>query len=375
SPQLEVVGAATQTLKVSERSEAATKFRIRARAGAQAQLGSASVIFTAQYKDAKARLSTNLSVRPASAFVTLVQTGRFHGAGNLKLQGDFYPNLQQTEFAASTSPWSFASGLMQYLVAYPHGCTEQITSQTFPMVLLNARPELAKELRKSAALRTAPNPGKALEKTLSILRSRQTAEGAFGLWDAGHVEPFATVYATHLLLEARERKLPVPEDMLQRSMGYLQQYLSHNGTSRYDWRNRAYAAYVLTRHGVVTSAALVNLRAAQPRDKDNKLVLDLGAAYLAASYQMLKQDKAARELLEPLWQDLLERTKQNKRYGYRDNYYDPLVHDATLIYLIAKHFPDKLKQLPPETFDRIGALVQDGGYHSLSSSSVILAVD
>lgn len=378
SPQLEVVGAATQTLKVSERSEASTKFRIRARAGAQAQLGSASVIFAAQYKDAKARLSTDLSVRPASTLVTLVQAGRFHGVGDLKLQGGFYPNFQRNEFAASTSPWSFASGLIQYLVAYPHGCTEQITSQTFPMVILSARPELAKELlavRKNAGLQAVPDPKKALEKTISILRSRQTAEGGFGLWDAGYVEPFATVYATHMLLEARERKLPVPEDMLQRSMGYLQQYLAHTDNSRYDWRNRAYAAYVLTRHGVVTTAALVNLRAAQPKDKDNKKVADLGAVYLAASYQMLKQDKAARELLEPVWQDMVERIKQNKRYGYSDYYYDPLVHDAMMVYLISKHFPDKLKQLPPETFDRIAALVQDGWYHSLSSSSVILAVD
>jgi hypothetical protein len=378
SPQLEVVGAPSQTLRVSERSEASTKFRIRARAGERAELGSASVIFTAQYKEAKARLSTDLSVRPASTFVTLVQTGRFHGSGNLRLQGGFYPNFQANEFAASTSPWSFASGLIQYLVAYPHGCTEQITSQTFPMVILSARPEMAKELlaaRKKTGLHAVPDPRKAIEKTLATLRSRQTAEGGFGLWDAGYIEPFATVYATHMLLEARERKVPVPEDMLQRSMGYLQLYLARRDGGRYDWRNRAYAAYLLTRHGVVTTAALVNLRAAQPTDRDGKKSTDLGAVYLAASYQMLKQDKAARELLEPVWQDLVERIKQNKRYGYWDYYYDPLVHDAMMIYLISRHFPDKLKQLPVEAFDRIGALVQDGGYHSLSSSSVIMAVD
>lgn len=379
SPHLEVVGAPTQTLKVSERSEASTKFRIRARNGAQAQLGSASVIFTARYKNASARLSTDLSVRPASTLVTLVQTGRFHGSGEIKLQGDFFPNFQRSEFAASSSPWSFASGLIQYLISYPHGCTEQITSQTFPMVILSAYPELAKELlaakRKSSEPQAVPDTRKALERTLSILRSRQTADGGFGLWDAGYVEPFATVYATHMLLEARERKLPVPDDMYQRSMGYLQTYLARNGSSRYDWRNRAYAAYLLTRQGVVTTSALVNLRAELPKESGNRKATDLGIAYLASSYQLLKQDKAAQELLEPVWQDLLERIRENKRYTYWDYYYDPLVHDSMLVYLIAKHFPAKLKKLPAEVFDRIGALVQDGWYHSLSSSSVILAVD
>lgn len=376
SPQLEVVGAATQTLKVSERGEGSTKFRIRARTGAGASLGSASVIFTARYKEASARLSTDLSVRPASAFVTLVQTGRFHGSGELKLQGDFYPNLQHNEFAASSSPWSFASGLIQYLQAYPHGCTEQITSQTFPWVVLSTHPELAKEML--AARRTAgdaPDPAKALARTISTLRSRQTAEGGFGLWDAGYVEPFASVYATHMLLEARERKLPVPEDMLQRSMGHLRQYLAHHDGNRYEWRNRAYAAYLLTRQGEVTTAALVNLRASLPVESGGKKSTDLGAVWLAASYQMLKQDKVANELLEPVWRDMLERVRQDRRYAYSDYYYDPLVHDSMLVYLIARHFPDKLKQLPPETFDRIGSLVRDGWYHSLSSASVVLAVD
>ncbi|MDP2827401.1 MAG: alpha-2-macroglobulin [Sulfuricellaceae bacterium] len=378
SPQLEVLGAATQTLKVSERGEGATKFRIRARAGKDAKLGSASVIFTARYKEFDARLSTDLSVRPASTLVTLVQTGRFHGSGELKLQGDFYPNFQRTEFAASSSPWSFASGLIQYLQAYPHGCTEQITSQTFPWVILSTQPELKKEMlaiKRGAGQTDTPDPAKALARTIATLRSRQTAEGGFGLWDAGHVEPFANVYATHMLLEARERKLAVPEDMLQRSMGYLRQYLARSDSSRYDWRNRAYAAYLLTRQGEVTTAALVNLRAAMPTEGNGKKTTDLGVVWLAASYQMLKQDKAANELLEPVWQDMLERTKQNKRYAYSDYYYDPLVHDSMLVYLIARHFPAKLKQLPPETFDRIGSLVRDGWYHSLSSASVVLAVD
>jgi hypothetical protein len=123
----------------------------------------------------------------------------------------------------------------------------------------------------------------------------------------------------------------------------------------------------------------VNLRATQPKASDvkgdNRKAVDIGAVYLAASYQMLKQDNVARELMEPVWQEMLARIKQNKRFAYTDNYYDPLVHDAMMVYLIAKHFPDKLKQLPPETFDRIASLVQDGWYNSQSSASVIMAVD
>jgi len=65
SPGLEVVGPAQQTLAITERSEGSTKFRVRAKAGGEAQLGSASVVFSAKVKSASARLSTDVSVRPA----------------------------------------------------------------------------------------------------------------------------------------------------------------------------------------------------------------------------------------------------------------------------------------------------------------------
>ncbi len=374
SPHLEVLGTAEQILKVSENGEAGTKFRLRARDGAQARLGSASVIFTARLKEASARLATDVSVRPASTFVTLVQTGRFRGSGSVHTQGNLYSEFQRNELTISASPWSFASSLVSYLTAYPHGCTEQITSQSFPSVILSGRPELAARLLEAGKAK-AIDPTTAFRRTVDILRGRQTAGGGFGLWDTSYVEPFASTYATHMLIEARERRLPVPEDMLKRANAHLQTYLSVTGGSRYDWRNRTYASYLLTRQGMVTSAALTNLHAELPPEANRAAATDLGFAYLAASYQMLQQTDAAEELLEPLWNDLLKRIRGNSRGSYRDYYYDPLVHDATLIYLIARHFPDHLKELPPETFERIGASIQDGGYHSLSSSSVVLAVD
>ena len=381
SPHLEVVGPANQTLKVSERGEASTKFRIRARSGAQTKLGSASVVFTARHGNASARLSTDLSVRPASPFVTLVQTGRFQGSGEIKTQGNMYPDLQRSELAISAAPWSYTAGLMRYLSAYPHGCTEQITSQTFPWVVLSTQPALAGNLledKPADAGATSASARNALQRTVGILRGRQTAEGGFGLWDAGYVEPFASTYATHMLVEAKERKLPVPDDMLRRANSYLQSFLATQPggyRATYNWRNQAYAAYLLTRQGVVTSAALVNLRGAMPMDEGRKPRPDLGLVYLAASYRMLKQEQAARELLEPVWQDLLQRIRTNRARDYWDYYYDPLVHEAMTIHLIAKHFPERMQELPPEAFERIGEMIRKGWYHSLSSASVVLAVD
>jgi len=379
-PALEVVGKPQVTLAINEGGEATARFRVRARSGAQAQLGSASVVFSAQYQERKARLSTDLSVRPASALVTLVQSGRFKGGGEIATQGQFYPQMQRSELSVSATPWSLASGMVRYLQEYPYGCTEQIVSQMMPTVLLANRPDVAREMQAAAKANggAAPDAKKAFERTLTILRSRQTGDGGFGLYSPGETaHPFATVYAVQMLLEAREHKMAVPEDMLARSLAWLQTFVARGGDDRYGWRTRAQAVYLLTRSGAVTTAALVNLRGNLPKEMRNMpgADTDMGNAYLAASYQILKQDQVARQLLDPLWKDMLDRlTKKDqfKSYGW---YYDSLVHDATLVTLAARHFPNRLKELPPEVFDRMASWMSDGWYSSLSSAAVVTAVD
>ncbi|MGW8394442.1 alpha-2-macroglobulin family protein [Pseudoduganella sp. HUAS MS19] len=378
APALEVVGKPQVTLAINEGGEATARFRVRARSGAQAQLGSASVVFSAQYQERKARLSTDLSVRPASALVTLVQSGRFKGGGEIATQGQFYPQMQRSELSVSATPWSLASGMLRYLQEYPYGCTEQIVSQMMPTVLLANRPDLAKELQAAKAGGAAVDPKKGFERTLTVLRSRQSGDGGFGLYGPGEsAHPFATVYAAQMLLEAREHKLQVPEDMLARSLAWLQNYAARGGDDRYGWRTRAQAAYLLTRSGAVTTAALVNLRGATPKDAraGQAAEADIGNAYLAASYQILKQDQVAAQLLDPLWKDMLARLAKKEQFKSWGWYYDSLVHDATLVTLVARHFPNRLRELPPEVFDRLAAWMSEGWYSSLSSAAVVTAVD
>lgn len=385
SPGLEVVGSATQTLKISESAEGSTKFRVRAKAGAQAQLGSASVIFSAQVKEAKARLSTDVSVRPASGFVTLVQTGIFRGEAEISAQGDMYPNFKRSEAALSSSPWAFTAGLIQYLDVYPHGCTEQITSQTVPAVILAAQPAVAEQLlkanRQAPTGAQTPDPRKSFERYLAQVRARQAGDGGFAMWPGGPSDLFATTYVVSLLVEAKDRKFAVPNDMLQRANGYLQMHLAEASRQDYNWRVQAQAAYLLTRQGVVVTAAMQNLheslrkRVADAREADRDAVRhDLGAVYLAAAYQLVKQDKIAQELLQPALKDLITNVDPWRRW-YWSYYYDPLVYQATTVQLVALHFPAQIKQLPMDYWTRLAAAIRNNYYQSLSAARMLMAVD
>lgn len=386
SPALEIVGPATQNLSISERTEGTTKFRVKAKSGSLAQLGSASITFTASVKDAKAKLTTDVSVRPASAYTTLVQTGMFRGDATLESQARMYPAFKRSDAALSGSPWAFASGLIRYLDVYPHGCTEQITSQTFPAVVLSTQPAISEQLLRldqtAAPGARKPDPNKSFERYLTQVRARQAGDGGISMWPGGPSDLFATTYVVSLLVEAKDRRFAVPNDMLQRANVWLQTRLAEVSPQDYNWRVQAQAAYLLTRQGVVVTAALNNLSenlrsriaSAGSENQRQSLRIDLGAVYLAASFQILKQDKIAFELLLPSLKEITANTDPWRNW-YWYYYYDPLVRNATVVQLIALHFPEQIKQLPMDFWNRMASAIKENYYQSLSAARILLAVD
>lgn len=364
SAHFEVLGAASQTLNVGEMREGVALFRLRAKTADQAVLGSGTLAFTASLGQRSSRLSTDVSVRPASPFETDVRVGSFKGKHELPVARRMHPEFRQAEVSVSPLPLAATAGLSSYLGNFSHACTEQLVSQAMAPLILGHRPEFASS-------KAAP-AGKRLGDVLAELRTRQNAEGGFGLWTASaQPDEFASVYAAHLLMEARERGEKVPDDMFRLSQDYLGQLAASHGNSMSAVRTRLYAAYLLTRQGVVTTALLASQRETLERNYAKVWTGDLAAVYLAASYQLLKQDRQAGELLTPVVDVLGKRTTP---FAWSD-YYDPLTHDSRVIYLLARHFPDRLKRLPADTLIKLMEPLQRGSFNTQSAASLILALD
>jgi len=374
-PQLQIVGAPTQSLNLGEMREGVVTFRVKA----TDKLGSGNLTFTAGYGDKSARQSVDVSVRPASAYRTQVDVGRVD-AGSKQDQPDLrrmYSEYASRTTAFSNIPVVLSSGLASYLVNFEHLCSEQILSSAMPRLVLSKWPQVkvfADALQPALGDKKLTNQ-QALAQMLDILHSRQNGEGAFGLWTATpDANPFVSTYAMHFMLEARDRGVDVPRDMFDAGNKYLHQLASDDSLDGIDMlRQRAYAVYLLTRQGNVTTNELAavqkRLEAAYPKEWKS----DLAAAWLAASYQLLKQDKQAAQLIAGP-QKLLERTTQDRDYVY-GYYYDPLVRDATTLYLLSKHFPDRAKSLSPRVMENITMPLERGWYNTLSSSMTLLALD
>ncbi|MES2552029.1 MAG: alpha-2-macroglobulin family protein, partial [Pseudomonadota bacterium] len=360
SKALSVVSAPKVTLDIAPQQEAVAEFRIRA----NDVLGSADLKFVATTGDKQGKATDTVGIRPAVPFRTLLTAGQFSGDSKTQdISRTLYAEKRKVEAGISTTPLVWAQGLSSYLGNYQYSCTEQLVSKGIPALMLNSQ--------QDAAVTRSD-----FQKVVQTLRERQNEDGSFGLWAANmQVSPFASIYAVHYLLEARERGMPVPADLLNSANQWLQQYAVGGSEGLSGVRNRAYAIYLLTRQGIVTSGMLATLQKELDERYSKQWPQDLTAGYLAASYKLMQQDALANKLLKPVEWASLKKRNRDDAYSWDDAYFDPTVQDAQMIYLTSRHFADRVKAIPEKVLVKLGETVSETGYNSLSAAYLIMGFD
>ncbi len=357
-PELTVVGPSSVDLQIADKSEGVGEFRVKA----NATLGPASLKFVAKRGTAEAQLEESVSVRPAVAFRTTLTLGRVDNTTAVaSLTRDLFGEKRKVEAAVSTLPLVWGQGLTAYLDGYEYACTEQLVSKGFAALILTVRTEFG-VIRS----RGAQSP---LDTTYSVLRGRANDEGGFGLWSASpETAEFATIYAAHLMVEAKERGQNVPNDLLNNVNDWLTKFASTPASTLDAGRMRAYAVYLLVRQGIKPNAALANVEQELTQRYAKTWTADLAAAYLASTYRLMQRNADADRLIKGVpW--------SVRKNDLTDNiYYGAAVHDAQLLYLIARHFPAQVVSAPPAALEAMTA-VSGNNATSLSAAYTLLALD
>jgi len=125
--------------------------------------------------------------------------------------------------------------------------------------------------------------------------------------------------------------------------------------------------YVLTRNGLVTTNLLVRLQEVLAQRHKKVWRSDITAAYMAATYALLRKQADARKLIA------------GYRLGKKDvvdwtDFDSQLAHDAQYVYLVAKHFDDRFDTLKGEQILKLVQPIFEGRYNTVSSSAAILAL-
>jgi hypothetical protein len=358
SRELTLTSASAFDLQIAGKHEGVAEFYFKA----NAILGPASLKFTAVRGRSESRIEESVSVRPAIAYRTQLTLGRFDSvSATIEIKRDLYSERRTVEASVSALPLVWGEGLIAYLDEYPYPCTEQLVSKGFAALLLASRPEFGRTKTRDAS----PIAG-----TLSMLQGRENDSGGFGLWSSSpQTAEFPTVYAAHFLLEARERGQKVPPEMVASLNDWLTRFASTPAPTHADGRLRAYAVYLLARQGIKPAAAISNVEQELSHRYLDAWPSDLAAAYLAATYRLMQRNSDADRIIRNVpW-------SQQKPPGMDDDYYDPVVHDAQLIYLLARHFPDRISHMPAAALEGIGKAINGNQVSSLSAAYTLLALD
>ncbi|MXV50454.1 hypothetical protein GS399_05670 [Pedobacter sp. HMF7647] len=186
-------------------------------------IGVAKVKITATSGSDKTSYEVELDVRNPNPYITAV-TGAELPAGKswsatLTPIGTGGTNSSMLEISA-IPPMNLTKRL-NYLIQYPHGCVEQITSAAFPQLLLNQVTDLT-EPQKANITRN-------VKAAINRLRGFQTTDGGLSYWPGeGNSDDWGTNYAGHFMLEAQARGYSLPA-------GFLDQWKKYQRNKAVSW--------------------------------------------------------------------------------------------------------------------------------------------
>jgi uncharacterized protein YfaS (alpha-2-macroglobulin family) len=213
-------------------------------------------------------------------------------------------------------------GLLQQLDRYPYGCTEQVTSGAMPLLYLSS-------MAQAAGLGEPERIDDKISKAIARIMTRQSSNGAFGLWRAESGEFWLDAYVTDFLSRAKAQGHAVPDLAFTLAMDNLRNRISYAPDFDKGGEDIAYALLVLAREG---AANMGDLRYYADTKMENfatpLAVAQLGAA-LAAYGDPVRADTMFRRAGVML-------SVQSNARGWRADFGTPLRDTAAVLKLSAE---------------------------------------
>lgn len=358
SNNIEVKGSEDITLNIDEGNESSASFIVTAKE----PLGNASFTFVASHADKKAYRTVTASVRPATPYITTVQAGYLDSGKNAELMTPrrMFNEFRLNEVSVSKLPMSLATSFMAYLNKYPYGCTEQVLSKGFPAIAFGDYKEFNSSKKEIASQ---------VQGISEILAARQMPDGGFVKWP-GHTinNAFHTAYAVHYLTEAKERGYRIPKDLMDKALVYLKEYSEREPDSLNMARVQAYSAYLLTCNSIIATKSLTALEEWLKGYKDDSWLKDVMLLYMASAYKMMMADDKAFKALDKF--DDASKMPSDYSYGV----YDDTIKRATYLYLVSKHFPNRLSKFNGKKLNLLVESLSES-FNTTSSALSILAFE
>lgn len=201
---------------------------------------------------------------------------------------------------------------MDFLINYPHGCSEQIISSAFPQLWIKELTGGDGQISKRASINVT--------KAIEVLASRQMVNGGIALWPgASQPDNWVTSYTGHFISEAERLGYSIPS-------GFKQKWMTYQKASALEWRfdlkfrqttnDQAYRLFSMALAGQPEKAAMNRLR-------ETPDIPRLSRWLLAAAFVTTGRREVA--------DDLLDMRNIATEPEYQDYYYGSEIRDKAVI--------------------------------------------
>ncbi len=169
------------------------------------------------------------------------------------------------------------------------------------------------------------------------------------------------------LSEAKKARFNPPSEMFASGLLGLQKIVRHDPDNLSEARTVAYAIYVLTREGVVTTNYILNLEDYLEKHHSGVWQNDLTGVYLAGALHGLHKDSDADKLIAQY------RPGDPKRPA-TDDFCQPLGSDSQYLAVLARDFPARLKKISATQLETILRPISEGEFNTLSAAYAVRAL-
>lgn len=284
SANMEIVGENVKTVNFKSTGDKTVVFRVRTGKGA----GAGKVTMIASGKSDKSVYETDIEIRSVRRPQVKVYAATIEPdeswESEIRLHGADGTNSVALE--VSDIPPVNLNSRLAFLLGFPHGCVEQITSKAFPQLYIGQFASLTKTQQKDA--------DEAIRETIRRYKSYQTAEGGLSYWPgASGTDAWGSVYGAHFLLEAEAKGYLIPGALKQNLLANLRRATNHwkstanNYYSRSEEVTQAYRLYVLALAKSPETGAMNRLR-------EEKELSATAQWMLAAAYAQAGRDDVAK---------------------------------------------------------------------------------
>lgn len=307
---------------VDSKGTAKVEFRLRVKPGKESVITAKGI--TDEESDA---MEITLPIKPYGTLLSDGRSGALSERESAKVTLKATGGNRSIEVSLAPSMAGSILGALEYLTAFPYGCTEQTMSSFLPNVTV-------KQAMDQLKIKSNVNPEELRKKVtagMERLLDYQHGDGAWGWWKNDESHPFMTAHVIAGLKEARAAGYDVNEDAIDRGEKWLRAEFRRQADAKVDLRS--YIAYALGKKEDVESVW-------PSRSK----MSSYGLAFLGLALDRLK-DPRALEVAQSLESTVVQDASGARWPGTRDPLLD-FVNDITpettsyVLKLLARSRPD-----------------------------------